>query len=299
MLAFTVLTTFLALAPGMVSAGLNKGIAYSKGLHDPFIKLEQVKSVSAKSRKSSVPDVCKQYGKGPAFGMAGDIKCDVSKMQAREVTFGDCGQSWTLCRCPDANLSMDQLQQRVGQIPPGIRSYVGAFLATKSEFCNAVTFNGDFIRVHGKCGSSVMLHEAGHALDDGFSGSKKFKDALNKDKCVPDSYANTNTAEDFAQLTVMEAYETRFKKLPGHPSCLHNQMMTLRKDKRIQEAMKAKKCLPKRRPFTTKNTLKPKRLVEEEEEAGEWEEREYDEDDSDLFEDITIGTVTVPFTDVE
>ena len=77
--------------------------------------------------------------------MAGDVECDVANIQAREVFYegpspvavmmlvsglharstladrrpADCGQSWTLCRCPDANMSLDQMQERFGQVPVG------------------------------------------------------------------------------------------------------------------------------------------------------------------------------------
>jgi len=39
-------------------------------------------------------------------------------------------------------MSLDQMQERFGQVPVGIRSYVGAALATSAGGCSAVCFEG-------------------------------------------------------------------------------------------------------------------------------------------------------------
>lgn len=109
-------------------------------------------------------------------------------------------------------MNMDQLEERFGQVPPGIRSYVGAILATSAGGCSAVTLDGTFVRYHGDCQMtcvsprthagpgligtcSVFLHESGHAFDSGFSGTQGWNDAIAASSCVPDGYANSNPVE--------------------------------------------------------------------------------------------------------
>jgi hypothetical protein len=252
------LAAALAAAPALVRAELGKMTASSDGLHDPLIAFDTIKSSAViNQRPSSVPDVCKQYGVGKAYGMEGDIACDVANMEAREVFYEDCSQSWTICRCPDANMDLDTLQNRFGQVPVGIRSYTGAILATQAGGCSAVTFDGNFIRFHGDCGMTVFLHEAGHALDDGASGSNEFKGAIAADGCVPDGYANSNEVEDWTQVDVIYTYTKQFGPSPIDTSCMQNQLNWFSNDQRINEAQDAKTCLADKRPFNTTNTQAP------------------------------------------
>lgn len=123
---------------------LGKGPLFSEGLHDPLIAFEDIHRPQSNGIPSSIPSKCLEH--------AQDQGCDVNALEAREVTYDDCGQTWTLCRCGDANMSLDQMQDRFGTIPVGIRSYVGAALATQADGCSAANYNGEFIRFHGDCG---------------------------------------------------------------------------------------------------------------------------------------------------
>ncbi|KAH7105496.1 hypothetical protein BKA62DRAFT_766859 [Auriculariales sp. MPI-PUGE-AT-0066] len=247
----------LLAAPALVSADLGKGTAFPDGLHDPLVAFDTIKSTGRTNRASSVPQICKDYAAGEIFGQEGNIACDVGNIEAREVFYDDCEQSWTLCRCPDANLSLDQMEERFGQVPVGIRSYVGAVLATNAGGCSAVCFNGNFIRFHGDCPMTVFLHESGHALDQGMSGSDGFKGAISQDTCVPDGYANSNEAEDFTQVNVLYTYTKQFGPIPGDISCMQNQFNALANDERINQAQDTKTCLADKRPFTTPNENAP------------------------------------------
>lgn len=248
-------TASFAVAPAL--ADLGKPSLFEQGLHDPLIAFDTIAEPSATNRESSVPDICKKYASGAGYGFDGDVQCDVNSIEAREVFYEDCDQSWTLCRCPDANMDMDAIQHRFGQVPVGIRSYVGAVLATKADGCSAVTFDGSFVRIHGDCGMTVYLHEAGHAFDQGFSGSQGFNDAISASSCVPDGYANTNSVEDWTQVNVLYTYTKQFGPLPADPSCLQPQLDQLANDARVNEGQDAKKCLADKRPFTTENTMAP------------------------------------------
>ncbi|CAF1106878.1 unnamed protein product [Didymodactylos carnosus] len=50
---------------------------------------------------------------------------------------------------------------------------------------------------------SVFIHESAHSTDRGTSASNNWCDAVEQDSCVPDGYANSNYADNFAQVVVL------------------------------------------------------------------------------------------------
>ncbi|EJD39252.1 hypothetical protein AURDEDRAFT_146643 [Auricularia subglabra TFB-10046 SS5] len=243
---FAVLT---AVATVALADNLGKDSLFTEGLHDPLIKFEDISRPKSTGIPSSVPSQCKKYAKD---------HCDPEKLEARQVWYEDCDESWTLCRCPDANMSLDEMQDRFATVPVGIRSYVGAALATHADGCSAVCYNGEFVRFHGDCGVTVFLHESGHALDKGMSGSDEWHKAVADSTCVPDGYANVAYPEDWTQANVLYTYTKHFGDLPKDPKCMQPQMDLLKNSDRINEAQDAKKCLDKR-PFKVEdNELAPK-----------------------------------------
>lgn len=91
---------FLAFLPAIAYGALDKGVAFPDGLHDPLIKLESLPSPKSTYKNIDPPKVCSDAAKA--------AKCDVSVLQARAVTYGDCGDAWTVCRCASANLEYVQ-----------------------------------------------------------------------------------------------------------------------------------------------------------------------------------------------
>ncbi|EJD36852.1 hypothetical protein AURDEDRAFT_174114 [Auricularia subglabra TFB-10046 SS5] len=242
------LVAALSVAPFALAAKLGKTPLFTEGLRTPLIKFETIARPKSIAIDSSVPSKCEKYAKD---------HCDLSQIEAREVWYDDCDQSWTLCRCPDANMSFDQMVDRFATLPVGIRSYVGAAIAVKKDKgCVAYTHNGEFIRFIGDCGVTVFLHEAGHTLDKSMSKSDAWHDAVANSTCVPDSYANASYAEDWTQSNVLYTYTKQFGKLPKDTTCMKPQMDLLVNDERINEAQDAKKCLPDRRPFKAETNTK-------------------------------------------
>lgn len=180
-----------------------------------------------------------------------DNGCEEKDVEAREVTYGDCETPWIICRCANANLSMDDLMLKFGFVPPGIRSYVGGMLAVFDPSASAGT-SGDFIVFRSNCSTPVFIHESAHSLDQGTNGSDEWRDAIAKSDCVPDDYANTNEAEDFAQVTVVHSYLAKHGSLPSDPACLKPQLDVLNNTPRLALAQSTKKCLPDKRPFVLK-----------------------------------------------
>ena len=89
----------------------------------------------------------------------------------------------------------------------------------------------------------LITHEVGHALDFSnayadkpLSSSQNWKNAYDQDSKVPDSYAQTNFAEDLAQNTVVAAFDLNvpggLATLPGNRdwSSFHHQYELVKKE---------------------------------------------------------------------
>ncbi|EJD40970.1 hypothetical protein AURDEDRAFT_169948 [Auricularia subglabra TFB-10046 SS5] len=243
----------LALSIHAVAAGLGKGTLFPNGLHEPLAALFFVNPAPITKRVSVSlnPDgICRRLARWS------DGVCDESKVQGREVTFSDCNTHWLLCRCPDAQMTWEMMEDRVAKLPVGVREHAKFVLAVKRDTgCVAYTYSGKYIRFHGNCGITVHGHEFGHAVDDGFSSSAAFKDAVAKSSCVPNSYANTNYVENFAQLHVcymwyMRGFGTLTEAAGKDAVCLAPQFNLIKGDlrmKRVQTANHCSEVSPQRR----------------------------------------------------
>ncbi|KAG5639839.1 hypothetical protein DXG03_003008, partial [Asterophora parasitica] len=163
----------------------------------------------------SIPPVCTRQ-------TAAGGECVIGLMEAVQVTYDDCGDAWVVCRCSsDANegpvLPMEEAVTRLGQVPVGLRRYIGTVLVLPSTAsgggtpeAHAYTLTDGEIHVFGDVQVDSWVHESGHAYDwasgTPHSNSTAFLSALTQDTCVPDVYAATSAGEDFAQLTVLLTY---------------------------------------------------------------------------------------------
>ncbi|KZV87633.1 hypothetical protein EXIGLDRAFT_839806 [Exidia glandulosa HHB12029] len=240
MLQFVSLAVVLASSP-LALAALGKDTLFKNGLTDPLADYyDSIPKPPSSRVDMPAPDMCIQHAEG---------KCDASAVEAVSVKYDDCDVPWTLCRCNDANMSMDTIVDRFGQLPPGIRSYVGSLIAVHADGPSAGS-SGDFITFNGDCNTSVFLHEASHSLDQGTSPSQGWTDALGASSCVPDDYANSSPAEDFAQVDVLYVYTKRHGPLPADPSCLQAQLDYMANTPRIRDAEASATCNADVRPFT-------------------------------------------------
>ncbi|KAK7055955.1 hypothetical protein R3P38DRAFT_2849808 [Favolaschia claudopus] len=139
-------------------------------------------------------------------------ECSQSSMVATNVTYEDCGDAFTICRCNDANMTMDIAVDRLARVPVGLRRFVGtAFVlgdATTHAYTNLST--GD-IHLFGDSAMDTWIHEASHAFDFSSSysvpsSSDAWQDAISNDTCVPDRYSLLNRVENFAQMSVIKIY---------------------------------------------------------------------------------------------
>jgi len=187
--------------------------------------------------------------------------CNINTIQARSVTYGDCSTPWVLCRCDNANMNIDDVMYRFGEIPVGLRSYVGSALAVYGASCSSGS-GGDFIVFSGNCPESVFLHEASHSLDKGSSSTSGWSNAVAQSSCVPDPYSNTNLVEDFAQVNVLVTYLYHIGALPADPACLQPQLDFFFNDPRLNQDQTTTTCFPDKRPFTLRKRSSAKFLID-------------------------------------
>ncbi|KAG6834429.1 hypothetical protein H0H93_009669, partial [Arthromyces matolae] len=130
--------------------------------------------------------------------------------QTYNVTYDDCGDTWTICRCTAANMTLDTAVERLGQVPVGLRRYVGTILLSPDLETHAYTLTSGDIHMFGDTQVDTWVHEAAHAYDwatgSPLSGSPDWTEAIGNDTCVPDTYSQTSVGEDFAQMTVMKIF---------------------------------------------------------------------------------------------
>ncbi|VDC04278.1 unnamed protein product [Peniophora sp. CBMAI 1063] len=235
--ASSVILALSAVSPAL--ADLGKSTLFPDGLHDPLSGLDNLPVPTFTTASVDVPDICTSH--------ASDSGCDTT-VEAYQVTIGDCAEPWTLCRCADAQMDINAMATRFAQVPPGVRSYVGSALAVAADSCSAGS-SGDFIVFNGDCSQSVFDHESGHSLDQNTSPSDTWTNALAASSCVPDDYANSSPAEDFAQVNVCYIYQQRVGTLPADPTCMQPQLDVFSSDARISGAISATQCNADVRPF--------------------------------------------------
>ncbi|KAF3932656.1 hypothetical protein ABW19_dt0201483 [Dactylella cylindrospora] len=227
MVQFTRSILFAALSVSGAFAQLKTLLDYPDGLSGPFNPgfLERTAAPLERIERWGegwIPQGCKDR-----FLSKNLLASDA---EVFNVKYSDCDRAWTFCRHNTAELSIEQMADSFGRMPVHMRSLVRHAIALPQNGCSAQAFTdrGDIV-MFGPCtGVTVWLHETGHQLDsrlkpaERFSGTQEWLEALGADTCVPDSYANTNTVEDFAQVTVVSQYNTLlgFKPTEKYPGCL-------------------------------------------------------------------------------
>ncbi|KAJ6543565.1 hypothetical protein DFH09DRAFT_990604 [Mycena vulgaris] len=151
----------------------------------------------------AVPAACAAY-----TGPGGEC---TAGMAATAVAFEDCGSAFTMCRCADANMTMDTAVDRLARVPVGLRRFLGTvFVLGGPTHAYTNLTNGD-VHLFGDAAMDTWIHETAHAFDyaiptDPHSNSAAWEKATIQDSCAPDTYALTNQVEDFAQMAVIKIY---------------------------------------------------------------------------------------------
>ncbi|KAK0451134.1 uncharacterized protein EV420DRAFT_1703946 [Desarmillaria tabescens] len=173
---------------------------------------------------TSIPSACTQY--------TGSGKECAASMDAVNITFADCGSPYTVCRCSNANITLDDATNALARVPVDLRRHVGTVMVMPGSSAHAYTYmNSGEIHFFGVCSQRTWIHESTHAASGALginaaSGNGSWEEAVSKDTCVPDNYAKTDLAEDLAQMSVVKVYSLLSNNTlpPGFTTdCMSNQ----------------------------------------------------------------------------
>ncbi|CAF1609540.1 unnamed protein product [Adineta ricciae] len=147
---------------------------------------------------------------------------------------GSINHNIVLCMCQNAVTGASNMIDTMGKVPAPIRRYNKAMVSSSAGACGGAGSSGD---VSYYCSSnmhvSVFIHESAHSMDRGKSASGEWRDAVARDSCVPDAYANSNYADNFAQVTVLWVHLVgtgRDKDFGGTQfACMRNQLHQMAK----------------------------------------------------------------------
>lgn len=138
-----------------------------------------------------------------------------STMTATAVTYEDCGDPFTVCRCADANMTMDTIVDRLGRVPVGLRRFVATVVILGGETQAYTNLSTGDVHLFGDCAMDTWIHEvrrrsyplgvslltgsqATHSFDSAsrlLSSSLGWGQAIGNDSCAPDQYSLTNRVE--------------------------------------------------------------------------------------------------------
>ncbi|KAF8992374.1 hypothetical protein BDQ17DRAFT_211354 [Cyathus striatus] len=156
-------------------------------------------------------------------------------MVATNVTYDDCTDAFTVCRCTDANMTMSSVVDRLGRVPVGLRKFASTIVVNSApDMPHAYTLTNGEIHMFGDTQMETWLHESTHAYDfalgSPYSGTQQWLDAIGNDTCATDTYGTSNAVEEFAQLSVLQIFRlTHNGDLPAGWSadCMSNQLAFL------------------------------------------------------------------------
>lgn len=134
-----------------------------------------------------------------------------------------------LCMCPSAVTGASDMIDAMGRVPYEIRRYNRGMISATTGKCGGAGSSGDVsYYCERNMHVSVFIHESAHSFDRGKSASSEWRDAVARDSCVPDPYANSNYADNFAQVVVLWTHLVgvwRDGDLGGNEySCMRNQL---------------------------------------------------------------------------
>ena len=175
-------------------------------------------------------------------------KCRVSDIKVYDVTYADCPQPWTMCRCNSAVVSSKRLFEFFARVPVKARAEIRHMFAWPNQKGLAAYAFGPDIGLtnplqtgDGKQDMNAIIHETGHVLDQGASDSPEMLNALSKDSCVLRPYSQVSRGENLGNVMVMTYFKMinrgeydRVHKEKGM-SCMQNQLDFM--EKRYAERM--------------------------------------------------------------
>ncbi|KAH7333178.1 hypothetical protein BKA65DRAFT_596779 [Rhexocercosporidium sp. MPI-PUGE-AT-0058] len=190
--------------------------------------------IIAKRAYGTAPEHCVLTAKDNSF-------CAPYNIEVFDIYYADCHAPWVVCRCTDvpSDYNIDVIADNIGKIPVRARSWVRHYSFYPSNLKYAAYSTLNDINVFGSWAvSTVLFHETGHNLDKwvansdpnspAYSGTTAWTNQINQDSCWPTQYASTNSAEDFAEVSVQATYEENFGGIPIDTTCFTHTETTSR-----------------------------------------------------------------------
>ncbi|PRP76151.1 hypothetical protein PROFUN_15381, partial [Planoprotostelium fungivorum] len=154
--------------------------------------------------------------------------CDDGQASGYSVSFPD---DKGFCVCSSNPVyDLGGLAFPFSRVPIPIRQRVKGLTAASSGKGGGAGSGGDRIVFwEPNLPTNVWIHESAHSFDQGKSASSEWAAAVSQDSCVPDRYAQTSYAEDYAQVVVIWNYLVLSDKVyDGSYDCLRNQLNFVR-----------------------------------------------------------------------
>jgi len=234
-----VISFSVAALAAVAKADLGKTLWESDGLGPHFVFGSSLPGQTATYVGIDVPAQCTAYATASGGSDSGGVYC-AGTMTAINVTYPDCSEPWTFCRCDDAQNNFTTMVQQFGRVPVNLRDYVRyviSFNGGESAFSesNDMVLFGDESTEQGL---TVLLHEAGHDIDQGETSGDDWTNAVNADSCATDAYGDTSLQEEFAQINVVSLYIDLFGQAPDgkDTSCIQNQLNVFQSVTRLSSA---------------------------------------------------------------
>ena len=195
-----------------------------------------VKGIATQWAQGRYPQNCYDKAREAISGTDLRPKCQLHDLEVYDVTYEDCSTGrdpWIMCRCSNAELSIQETIDGMGTVPTGARSNV-LHVVTMNGFGGGGGYSDwNSIFCGGHPDTTWFSHESMHCNDrvmgqsGAFSNGQTWADAIAKDSCVPDTYSDNNPTEDFAQVGTYLNYQ-----LNGHnvdytgksATCFDNQL---------------------------------------------------------------------------
>ncbi|TGZ79002.1 hypothetical protein EX30DRAFT_382852 [Ascodesmis nigricans] len=217
--------------PGPTNGNLYTNAAID-ALMIPHLSSQPSASISSKKTwTDSIPSHC--YTQAQQRGV-------LSKLTVTEVLYSDCPESWIFCYTTGTPFSLEDLIKEFGRLPVGIRQRVRHVMAFPGGGASYAYSQNDVALQF--LNPSVMMHEAGHCMDDfeqssAFSASAAWKSARDADGCVSNPYASKNGVEGWAETWVVWRFLKIGGKLGRNWECMRRQLETVGRqtDKLVQE----------------------------------------------------------------
>jgi len=174
------------------------------------------------------------YYSGADSSLCNTGACDNARVTAYFVSYPDNPTSFKICIC-DSNPVMDLgfMGFTFSKVPLPVRKLVKALTAASFGKGGGAGSNADAITFYDRnMRTEVFLHEAAHSFDGGRkSPTSEWAKVIDLDWCVPDDYAKSSYAEDYAQNLVVWVYMVVSRNTNNSFfNCLRNQVNYVARD---------------------------------------------------------------------